>query len=128
MKKAKRSAGSEKLVSAIIESILAKKGEEVVSVDLTGIENAVCRYFVICHAASNTQVRAIAENVERNVRKKLKEHVWQREGTDNCQWVLLDYADVVVHVFQSPYREFYNLEGLWADAYIKRVDKPEKTE
>ncbi len=111
-----REISSEEIRDRVIEGIQKKKGHDIVVLDLEKIEIAVCRYFVICHGDSNTQVSAIAESVEEVVKKELQEHVWHREGYRNAQWILLDYGDVVVHVFEKPYREFYDLEGLWADA------------
>ncbi|MBI4647624.1 MAG: ribosome silencing factor [Bacteroidia bacterium] len=121
MPKTKR-ATSKGLLKAIIEGIQDKKGEDIISIELSGIENAVCKYFVICHANTNIQVRAIAENIEKHVKNELNENVWHVEGKENSQWLLLDYIDIVVHIFQQPFREFYNLEGLWADANINRIN------
>lgn len=109
---------TEKLVETAVKAIQDKKGENIIALDLTKIENCICKYFVICHAGSNTQVKAIADHVEEKVRKTAREKVWHSEGRENAQWILMDYADVVVHVFHSKYRSFYNLEGLWADAKI----------
>ena len=106
----------EKLVDLIIEGILRKKGKEIVKLNFSKIENAVCQYFIICHGDSRTQVTAIAESVEDIVEETIKEKVWHKEGYDNAHWVLLDYALVVVHVFQQEYRDYYKLESLWADA------------
>ncbi len=111
-----REVTSEEIRDKVIEGIRKKKGHQIVVLDLEEIDVAVCRYFVICHGDSNTQVTAIAESVEEVVREDLSERVWHREGYRNAQWILLDYGDVVVHVFEKPYRDFYDLEGLWADA------------
>lgn len=112
----RKSAPSGKLKDLIIESILDKKGEAIVSLDLRKINDAVCDYFVICEATTTTQVKAIAEHVVENVREKGDERPWHKEGFQNLDWILLDYVDVVVHVFRSEIREFYQLEELWADA------------
>lgn len=114
------------LVNSIIEGIHKKKGKEVVSLDLTKIENAVCKYFVICHGDSNTQVDAIADSVEETVREMAGEKVWRKEGKTNATWILLDYADVVVHIFQKAYRDFYKLEDLWADAKLLKYEDSAK--
>jgi len=107
---------SVKLSEKVVEGIQKKKGHDIAVLDLSQIDNAICRYFIVCHGDSNVQVTAIAESVEENVKTSLHESVLHREGYRNAQWILLDYGDVVVHVFQKPYREFYNLEALWADA------------
>ena len=112
----------EKVVDLIIEGIREKKGKEIISIDLSKLHNAVCRHFVICHGDSNTQVNAIAQGVERVLEEKLNEKVWRKQGFENAQWILLDYVDVVVHIFQKEYRDFYNLESLWADGKIKKIE------
>lgn len=104
------------LHSCIIDSIIDKKGNDVVSLDLGSLPNAICQHFIICHADSTTQVAAIAENIEEKVEENLKEKVWQKGGYDNSIWVVLDYVDIVVHIFQTDWRQFYKLEDLWADA------------
>ncbi|MDD4149729.1 MAG: ribosome silencing factor [Bacteroidales bacterium] len=104
------------LLKTINNAILDKQGEQLLNLDLTKIENAVAKHFVICHANSSTQVNAIANNIEAMVKKNLDERVWKKEGYSNSEWILLDYANVVVHVFQTQAREFYKLEKLWADA------------
>ena len=109
---------SEQLVEAIVEAMQDKKAENVVSLDLRETESAVTDFFVICHGNSDTQVSAIADGVERSTREKLKEKPWHKEGKQNSQWVLLDYVNVVVHIFYSETRELYKLEQLWGDAKI----------
>jgi ribosome-associated protein len=111
---------TKKKLKVILEAIDDKKGNNIVSIDLSNIETAVTDYFVITNADSTTQVSAIAHEIEKATSKKLKEKVWKSEGYENLQWVLLDYGSIVVHVFQTPYREFYKLEELWADAKIKK--------
>ena len=105
-----------KLIEVIIEGIEDVKGNEISLLDLTELENRVCDYFIICDGNSNTQVSAIINSVTKKVSKKLKDKPWGIEGTENAEWILLDYVDVVVHVFQKTKREFYDLEGLWGDA------------
>lgn len=109
---------TKELLNVIIEAISEKKGEDIVSLNLSKIDGTVTDFFVITNANSSTQVDAIAHEVERTTREKLKQKVWKKEGYENSQWILLDYGSVVVHVFQTPYREFYKLEELWADAEI----------
>jgi ribosome-associated protein len=107
---------SELLIKCIINAIDEKKGKEVVSLELGKLPNAICKYFVVCHADSTTQVEAIAQNIEDKVLEILGEKVWQKGGYENRIWVILDYVDIVVHVFQTEWRYFYKLEQLWADA------------
>jgi len=112
-----------KLKEAVVHGILKKKGKEVMILDLQELENPVCRFFVLCHGESNVQVDAIAESVEETVKEEVNEKVWHREGLKLAQWVLLDYGDLVVHIFQKPFREFYNLEGLWAEARKELIEE-----
>lgn len=122
-KKSDLKTNTKEIVSAAIEGILKIKGKDPVSLDLTEIENAVSKYFIICHGDSNTQVDALANSIIETVREETGEKVWHKEGLNNATWVLLDYSDVVVHIFQKEYREFYKLEELWADAKITRYDE-----
>ncbi|KPK81874.1 MAG: hypothetical protein AMS27_15115 [Bacteroides sp. SM23_62_1] len=103
------------LENTIIESIREKKGRNIISIDLRLLNNSVCVYFVISHGDSNTQVRAIAENIEQKVKKILNLNVYHREGYENAHWILLDYNTVVIHIFQEETRRYYRLEELWAD-------------
>jgi len=112
----------EAIVDNIIEGIKEKKGKEIVCIDLSALQNSICRYFIICHGTSNTQVAAIAQGVEKVMEDKLNEKVWRKQGLENAHWILLDYIDVVVHVFQKEFRDFYNLEGLWADGKVSLVE------
>jgi len=114
---------SDALVKAIIEAIKEHKGKEVVSLDLMEIETAVCDYFVICHGTSNTHISSLAENVRKDVVRNTEEKPWHIEGENNKEWVLLDYFDVVVHIFNKEKRNFYKLENLWADANIQYVEQ-----
>lgn len=122
---AKRSNENETLLllKTINESILEKKGEELLNLNLQKIENSVCKYFVICSGNSNTQVSSIAQFVEHNVREKIKERPWKKEGYENSEWILLDYVNIVVHIFQPVARDFYRLEQLWADAEAVAIEK-----
>ncbi len=115
-----RSDSSEQLAQAVVEGIQEKKGKNITILDLRDVDGSVCDFFVICDGDSNTQVDAIGDSVEDYVRKKLNDKPYHIEGKQNAEWILVDYVNVVVHVFQRPVREFYNLEGLWADA--KRSD------
>jgi ribosome-associated protein len=116
VKKKKVSNNSAELVEMIVKGIREKQGKKIVSLQLGVLPNTVCEYFVICHANSRTQVEAIADAIEHHVKTSLGYKVWHREGFENSEWLLLDYADVVVHIFQEETRDFYRLETLWADA------------
>ena len=105
-----------KLIRLIIDGIEDVKGNEISLLDLRKLENRVSDYFIICDGNSNTQVNAIISSVTKKVSKGLRDKPWGIEGTENAEWVLLDYVDVVVHVFKKEKREFYDLEGLWGDA------------
>ncbi len=107
---------SEQLVQAVVEGIQEKKGKNITILDLREVDGSICDFFVICDGDSNTQVDAIGDSVEDYVRKTLNDKPYHIEGKQNAEWILVDYVNVVVHVFQRPVREFYNLEGLWADA------------
>lgn len=111
------------LIEKIIEAIQDTKGEDIKLLDLTKIENSAADYFIICSANSNTQVNAIAGNIEKKVRNELKNRPWHVEGTENAMWILVDYISVVVHIFQKHIREFYDLEDLWSDAKITSIDE-----
>ncbi len=113
---------SNEMLKNIIEGIQKKKGKEIAIIDFREIENAVCQYFIICHADSNIQTAAISESVEEVVKENMKEKVWHREGLDNAQWILLDYGDMVVHIFQKEYRDYFKLESLWADAKLTIIE------
>lgn len=116
----------EPLVNCIVDAILDKKGKEVMSLEIGKLPNAVCDYFIICHADSTTQVNAISENIELKVRENLNEKTWKSAGYDNSIWIVLDYVNVVVHVFQTEWRSFYRIEELWADAQSKLyTDEPQ---
>jgi ribosome-associated protein len=112
---------TERLTEVIIKGIEDKKGEDIVVLDLRSIEHSVTDFFVICHANSNTQVNAIADSIEDEVRKTLSDKPWHTEGHGNSEWILIDYVNVVVHVFQTEMRETYNLENLWGDAQIRHI-------
>jgi ribosome-associated protein len=122
----KRSDGTAVLLSSIITGIFDKKGHDVLKIDLRKLENRIADYFVICHGTSTTQVDALCDSVDDTVRKKAGEKPLHIEGLDNCFWVLLDYGNVVVHIFLEKYREFYSLESLWADAETEKMADKKK--
>ncbi|MGQ1890002.1 ribosome silencing factor [Thermophagus sp. OGC60D27] len=107
---------SEKLVEAIVEGIQEKKGNNITILDLRNIENSIAEYFVICEGDSNIHVDAVSESIEEIVLNHAGEKPFHVEGKQNAEWVLMDYLNVVAHVFQKEIRQFYNLEELWADA------------
>ena len=112
----------EKMIETIVNAIQDKKGKDIVSLDLTGFDGAICSLFIVCIAASPAQVAGIADGVEEAMLEKLGEKVWRIEGQQNAFWIAMDYLDVVVHIFQTELREFYRLEELWADAPIKKYE------
>ena len=111
------------LLRNIIEGILEKKGQEIIDLDLTKVENSISDHFVICHANSNTQVSAIADSIEKKVKENLNQKAYHREGLMNAMWVLLDFNNIIVHVFQKEFRDYYRLEELWGDALISHIDE-----
>jgi ribosome-associated protein len=110
---------TELLLGSVVKGIFEKKGLDVLKIDLRKLENRIADFFVICHGTSITQVDSICDSVEDHVRKESGEKPWHVEGLDNCFWVLLDYGNVVVHIFLEEYRNFYSLESLWADALME---------
>ena len=118
---AKKNISNDDLLANIIKGIEEVKGENIDILDLRAIDNTVCDYFVVCNGNSNTQVNAIVGSIQKIVSKELKDKPWHVEGTDNGEWVLMDYVNIVVHVFQKQIREFYNIEGLWGDAKITSI-------
>ena len=118
----KKSASTDVLLTNIIKGIEEVKGNDIDILDLREIDTAVCDYFVICSGSSNTQVNAIVNSVQKLVSKELKDKPWHIEGSDNAEWVLMDYVSIVVHVFQKQIREYYNIEGLWGDAKITTLE------
>ncbi len=122
----KKIAKTDLLITEIIRGIEDVKGENTTILDLREIDNTVCDYFIICDGNSNTQVSAISGSIQKNVGKKIKEKPWHVEGENNAEWILIDYVNVVVHVFQKQTREFYNLEGLWGDAKITNIQNTYK--
>ncbi len=120
MDKTNKLETSEILIEAIIEGVRRKKGEGILDLNLAELNNSQCNHFIICHGNSNTQVEAIARSVEETVEEFTGENVWHTDGYRNAQWILLDYSDVMVHVFQKDVRNYFDLESLWADAPLKK--------
>jgi ribosome-associated protein len=112
---------TDELLSVIFEGVHARKGHELVHIDLRSVGSGTFDNFVICHGDSNIHADAIAESVEQTVQETLGIKPWHREGHQNAQWIILAFDEVIVHVFQKEFRTFYNLEDLWADAKIHEI-------
>ena len=109
------------LITLIIKGLEDVKGEDIQLFDLREIENTVTDYFIICTGNSNTQVNALSQSIQKLVSKELKDKPWHIEGEANAEWILMDYVNVVVHIFQKKTREFYDIEGLWGDAKMTPI-------
>ena len=109
------------LIDEIILGIENVKGEDIHQLDLRELDNTPCDFFIVCCGNSNTQVTAIVSSIQKTVSKKLSEKPFHTEGLDNAEWVLIDYVNVVVHVFQNSIREYYNIEELWGDAKSTQI-------
>ena len=114
---------TELAIKTIVEAIQDKKGKNICSLDLTGIGTSICDHFVICNADSTPAVLAIADNIEEEMIVKCNTKVLRQQGKENAFWIIMDFCDIVVHIFQTEYREFYRLEDLWADAVKKTYDE-----
>lgn len=115
----KTKSNSEELALCVVNAIQDKKGENIKLLDLRSLDNAVSDFFIICEAKSSPQINAIFENIDEKVKKQINDDPFQVEGREASTWILMDYVDVVVHIFKPEAREFYRLEALWADANIK---------
>jgi ribosome-associated protein len=118
----KKENETDQLITQIIHGIEEVKGQNIEILDLREIENTVCDYFIICNGTSNTQVNAIVNSIEKTVSKSLKEKAWHIEGSDNAEWILMDYVNIVVHIFQKHIREYYDIESLWGDAKSVKIE------
>jgi ribosome-associated protein len=128
MSKENELLSSEQLSKVVVKGMQEMKAEDIVLMDLRSVNNAVADFFVICSGNSDTHIDAIAESVDHEVNKTDGQNPWHREGLNNKIWVLLDYVDVVVHVFNHDNREFYALESLWGDAKITSYDEVTQSE
>ena len=99
-----------------VHGIQEKKGNDIVRLDLRELNSSVSDYFIVCNADSSTQVKAIADSVEDEIYKQMNVNVWHKEGQENAEWIILDYFDIVVHIFKTDKREFFGIEDLWGDA------------
>jgi ribosome-associated protein len=113
---------SPRIVEAAVEGIRRLKGKKIAIIDLTTIHHTECGYFVICHGTSNIQAEAIARSVEETVTETTGLKTWHKDGYRNCIWILLDYGDVMVHIFREDARNFYSLESLWSDAKMTYME------
>lgn len=118
----KKKAETDQLITQIILGIEEVKGKDIDILDLREIENTVCDYFIICNGTSTTHVNSIVNSIEKIVHESIQEKPWHVEGSSNSEWILIDYVNVVVHVFQKHIREFYDIEGLWGDAKSVRIE------
>ena len=121
MQEGNKGFSSEKIAELVVEGMSEKKALDITVLDLRKVNNAVADYFVICSGASDTQIDAISESIEAVVFKSSKYNPWKREGKQNKEWILIDYVDVVVHIFKKDRREFFALEELWGDGIITKV-------
>ncbi len=111
------------LITNIIEGIDNLKGEKINIIDLRKIDNSVCKYFIICSGNSNTHVKSISNSIQKHVWKETNENPWHVEGEERCDWILIDYVDIAVHIFKKETRIFYDLESLWGDAKQILIDE-----
>lgn len=114
---------SKELADLAIAGLVEKKGKDIISIDIKSIPNSVSDYFIICHGTSNTQVDALVESVDEIIKKSTGWDPYQVEGKQNSEWILMDYVDVVVHIFLEPVRAFFKLEDLWADGKMTRYNE-----
>lgn len=119
--KEKGAVKSNMLSDLVVQGMLEKKASDVVVMDLRGVQSAVADYFIICSGNSDTQIDAISESIEEQVFKHSRQNPWKREGKQNREWVLIDYVDVVAHVFNKEKRAYYGLEELWGDAKMTSI-------
>ena len=122
MQKGDNGIDSARLSELIVQGMLEKKAEDIVLMDLREVQNAVSDFFVLCSGNSDTHIDAVAESIEEEVKKNSQQSPWHREGREQREWILIDYVDVVAHVFNKEKRMFYGLEELWGDAKIQKLE------
>jgi ribosome-associated protein len=125
MDKKKSRENSDQLSKLVVKGMQEKKANEVTLLNLKNVPNSIADYFLICTGTSDTHLDAIADSVEKEVKEVQHQNPWHREGNQNKEWILLDYVDVVVHIFKKETRQFYNLENLWGDAELIEVENVE---
>jgi len=118
-----KEVSSQDLCQLVAKGMMEKKGQEVAILDLRKVKNAIADFFVICSGTSDTQIDAIADSVEHEVYKAVEENPWHKEGKTNREWILIDYVDVVAHVFKKDRRKYYDLEELWGDADLTLIEE-----
>lgn len=118
---------SDKLAQLVVKGMQEKKAVDIVILNLKNIKNAVADYFIICSGNSDTQVDAITDSIEEEIHKSSQQNPWHKEGKEHKEWILLDYVDVVAHVFKKDRRVFYALEELWGDAIVTYIDESQRT-
>ncbi len=123
MIKGKDTVTSQKIVEFSVKGIQEKKGSDIVVIDLKKIGNAVADFFVVCTGNSDTQIDAIADSIEKEVYINCNQDPWKKEGKHSKEWVLLDYVDVVIHIFKKETREYYGIEELWGDATLTEIEE-----
>lgn len=114
---------SEKLSDVVVQGMLEKKAKDIVVMDLRNVKSAIADFFVICTGNSDTQIEAIADSIDEQVYKQLRENPWHIEGKTNKEWMLIDYVNVVAHIFKKDKRDFFALENLWGDAVVQRIEE-----
>lgn len=119
-----KTANSSELINAITEALLEKKAKEIVLLDVRDL-TTLTDYFIVCHGTSDTQIRALANSVMEKTKKEIGEAVWKQEGMDARRWIILDYVNIVVHIFSEEKREFYGIERMWNDAMRTEIEDNE---
>jgi ribosome-associated protein len=117
----RKTADSDKLIEVIAEALLDRKAQDITVLDVHDLTTLADK-FVICHANTDVQIKAIADNVNKETSEKLGEKTWKEEGRDSRRWVILDYVNVVVHIFKKELREYYSLERMWNDAPVRKIE------
>ncbi|WP_441001484.1 ribosome silencing factor [Fodinibius sp. SL11] len=116
-----KTVDSDKLIEVIGEALLDRKAEDITVLDVHELTTLADK-FVICHANTDVQIKAIADNVNKETKEKLNEKAWKEEGRETRRWVILDYVNVVVHIFKKELREYYALERMWNDAPVRKIE------
>lgn len=119
-----KSSDSETLIKAVTDGLLEKKAKNITLLDVRDL-TTLTDYFIVCHGTSDTQIRALSNSVQQKVKEELGENVWKQEGVDARRWVILDYVNVVVHIFSEEKRDYYGIERMWSDANVTEIsDEP----
>lgn len=118
----KKTVDSDKLIEVIGEALLDRKAEDITVLDVHKLTTLADK-FVICHASTDVQIKAIADNVNKETKEQLNEKAWKEEGRETRRWVILDYVNVVVHIFKKELREYYALERMWNDAPVRKIEE-----